>query len=318
MFGLKLVSQLLVVAACALGVSAHDDTYDEVAAREIHTLKARDALSKCQENFLNNRELHAIRLRKREELVSRFVAENNIQRRNTTPYHRRGITPRALFQELDCVLTPQTTIGPYYVKSVIRQDVRESQTGIPLLLDIQFVDVNTCTPSKDLYVDIWQANSTGIYGGVAAERTVGLTYLRGLQPIDANGILHMTTIFPGWYTNRAVHTHILAHKGGRPSADGKTYSGGTVPHIGQLFWDMNLIYESRKVTPYSTNRMVLLPNQNDFIFNQANSGYNALMKTEYIGTTIQEGLLSTITIGINPNYHNRDTGGPGLPNPTAK
>jgi protocatechuate 3,4-dioxygenase beta subunit len=44
-------------------------------------------------------------------------------------------------------LTPETIIGPYFVAGeYIRSDVTESQPGVPIHLDIQFVDVATCAP----------------------------------------------------------------------------------------------------------------------------------------------------------------------------
>lgn len=94
MFGSKLLSSLLLAATFAIGALAHEDTIDDVANREVHALWARDSFSKCKRDFLEDLEMHEDRLRKREELVAKFVKENNIQRRNTTPYTKRGIHPR--------------------------------------------------------------------------------------------------------------------------------------------------------------------------------------------------------------------------------
>jgi protocatechuate 3,4-dioxygenase beta subunit len=312
----------LLVASCALGAIAHDLTVDEIAANEVHVLKGRDELRACKRSFLENKELHAYRLKKREELVANFVAKRGIQRRNPTPYTERGITARSLYEEVSCVLTPQADIGPYFVKSTIREDNREGQPGIPMLLDVQFVDTANCNPITDAYIDIWSANATGVYSGISAKVSIGqpatdgLTFLRGLQPLDSKGLYHSTTIFPGWYAGRATHTHVMVHRGGKVSADGKTYSGGKIPHIGQFFWDMNLIYQIKNIAPYTKNTYTLLENNRDFIFMQANTGYNALMKTELIGQTLADGLLATITIGIRPDNHNPATG--NGPNPTLK
>lgn len=87
--------------------------------------------------------------------------------------------------------------GPYYVSGeLIRTDVRESQPGFDLYLDLQFVDVNTCTVVDDLYVDFWHANLTGVYSGVIAEGTgddndatnINNTFHRGLYPTDEDGL----------------------------------------------------------------------------------------------------------------------------------
>lgn len=65
-----------------------------------------------------------------------------------------------------CILTPEVTDGPYYVTGeLIRQNVKEHQysEGIDMFLEVQYVDVETCKPIPGIFVDIWQANATGVY-----------------------------------------------------------------------------------------------------------------------------------------------------------
>jgi hypothetical protein len=51
----------------------------------------------------------------------------------------------------------------YWVKEeLIRFDVRQGQAGIEIVLDGQFVDVETREPIVGLYWDIWNCNSTGV------------------------------------------------------------------------------------------------------------------------------------------------------------
>src|SRR5699024_11438832 len=40
----------------------------------------------------------------------------------------------------------------------------------------------------------------------------GTMFLRGYQVTDENGIVEFHTIFPGWYTGRAVHIHAQVHQ----------------------------------------------------------------------------------------------------------
>lgn len=64
-----------------------------------------------------------------------------------------------------CILTPEVTDGPYYVTGeAIRKNVTEGQQGVPLYLEVQYLDINTCLPVPDIYVDIWNCNATGVYG----------------------------------------------------------------------------------------------------------------------------------------------------------
>lgn len=43
---------------------------------------------------------------------------------------------------------------------LIRENVTEQQQGIPLYLDIQLIDTNTCDILPNIYTDIWHCNST--------------------------------------------------------------------------------------------------------------------------------------------------------------
>ena len=42
----------------------------------------------------------------------------------------------------------------------------------------------------------------------------GTTFLRGTQPVTADGIVEFATIYPGWYRGRAVHIHLRVHHAG--------------------------------------------------------------------------------------------------------
>lgn len=51
-----------------------------------------------------------------------------------------------------CVLTPEGETGPYWVKGeLIRENLLEDQEGVPVTLEAQFLDVETCEPLTDLY-----------------------------------------------------------------------------------------------------------------------------------------------------------------------
>ena len=112
-------------------------------------------------------------------------------------------------------MTPAKTVGPYFVDEKLnRSDVRTNttdgtvQAGVPLTLRLQVFDADhDCAPVKGATVDIWHANATGLYSDVAGNNTVGQDWLRGYQTTDADGLVTFKTIWPGWYTGRAVHIH---------------------------------------------------------------------------------------------------------------
>lgn len=84
---------------------------------------------------------------------------------------------------------------------------------MPLTVDIQIIDVNTCEPVPQAYLEIWHCNSTGVYSGVSAsgngnsdEDTSNLdaSFLRGIQASDDSGVVTFDTLVPGHYTGRTV------------------------------------------------------------------------------------------------------------------
>jgi protocatechuate 3,4-dioxygenase beta subunit len=42
----------------------------------------------------------------------------------------------------------------------IRKNVVDNEPGVKLYLDIQIIDINTCTPIPDGAIEIWGANSS--------------------------------------------------------------------------------------------------------------------------------------------------------------
>jgi protocatechuate 3,4-dioxygenase beta subunit len=111
------------------------------------------------------------------------------------------------------VLSPEVTQGPYWVQGeLVREDITDDQEGVPLTLDIQIIDVKTCEPVPEAFLEIWHCNSTGVYSGVVANGngnandTTNLdnTFHRGIQKSDEDGVVVFETQFPGHYTGRAV------------------------------------------------------------------------------------------------------------------
>ena len=119
-----------------------------------------------------------------------------------------------------CVVTPSQTEGPYFVDERLeRSDVRvdptngTSREGVPLRLRfaVARVDGNACAPVTGALVDLWQCDAVGVYSDVRdfAGRfdTTGQKFLRGHQVTGRTGTAEFLTIYPGWYTGRAVHIH---------------------------------------------------------------------------------------------------------------
>ncbi|KAK0728830.1 Intradiol ring-cleavage dioxygenase [Lasiosphaeria miniovina] len=199
-------------------------------------------------------------------------------------------------------LTPETIVGPYFVAGeVMRRNVTENQAGIPMHVDLQFVDVATCEPVPNMLVDIWHANATGVYSGVAAAGQGGLnsTFLRGVQATDAEGVARYDSVFPGHYVGRTNHVHVASRRGGSVLANG-TYRGGTVNHVGQLYFDQELISAVEVMDPYARNTVPLSHNRADFLVgDEATDVYDPFVEYMLLSDDANDGLLVWITIGVN-------------------
>lgn len=115
-----------------------------------------------------------------------------------------------------CVLIPTETIGPFPLStlldssSVLRENIYEDKTGVPLTVKLKLVNVNnSCAPASG-YVYIWHCDKDGLYSGYSTGNNpgqAGKTYCRGVQFTDTNGVASFNTIYPGWYAGRITHIH---------------------------------------------------------------------------------------------------------------
>lgn len=170
---------------------------------------------------------------------------------------------------LDCVVRPELTIGPYFVDEQLnRSDIRSSSSdnsvkeGVPLTLNINVASVanNSCTPLEGAQVDIWHCDAQGQYSAVSDQGfdTTGQDFLRGYQLTDANGAVQFQTIYPGWYSGRAVHIHFTIRTQG---ADGGDYQ-----FTSQFFFDDALTDQVHALEPYASKGQRDTRNSNDSIF----------------------------------------------------
>jgi protocatechuate 3,4-dioxygenase beta subunit len=215
-----------------------------------------------------------------------------------------------------CVLSPEVTQGPYYVSGeYVRENIVEDQEGVELILDTQVIDMATCDPVTDAVIEIWHCNSTGVYSGIVASgngdssdtSNLNATFLRGLQPTDAEGVAQFTTLFPGHYTGRANHIHVLAHFNGTTFANG-TYGGGYVSHVGQLFFDQDLITLVEATSIYSTNTQDLTLNSADSIFSQEAATSDPVVEYSLLGDDVSSGIFGWVAFGIDLTSEQTITG----------
>ncbi|EMR69911.1 hypothetical protein MGN70_005628 [Eutypa lata] len=199
-------------------------------------------------------------------------------------------------------LAPETIIGPYWVTGeAIRSDITEDEAGIPVHLDLQFIDISDCSPVPDMLIDLWHANAIGNYSGVSMGSGLNTTFLRGVQVTDEQGVVEFDTLFPGHYTGRVNHIHVTSNRGGELLENGTYTAGtGTVNHIGQIYFDQELINWIETFNPYIDNEMKLTINMQDFLAaQQAGQEYDPFLDYVMLSEDPADGLLMWMTLGIN-------------------
>jgi protocatechuate 3,4-dioxygenase beta subunit len=168
-----------------------------------------------------------------------------------------------------CVVRPQLTEGPYFVDEKLnRSDIRTDPTTavvkagaqLNLKFNVSRVSGNTCVPLGGAYVDIWHCDATGSYSDVRDQGfdTRGQRYLRGYQVTDANGAAEFVTIYPGWYSGRAVHIHFKIRQFAGAE---KTYE-----YTSQLFFNDTFTDQVYTGSPYNTRGSRNTRNNQDGIY----------------------------------------------------
>jgi protocatechuate 3,4-dioxygenase beta subunit len=168
---------------------------------------------------------------------------------------------------VNCIAVPALTEGPYFVDELLnRSDIRSDPSGganaegTPLAMTIKVYDAN-CSPLVGAHVDLWHCNADGEYSDVSQNGTVGQRFLRGYQATDSNGEARFTTIYPGWYTGRAVHIHFKIRK-----YDG---SSQTAEFTSQFFFDDDFTDAVYRQAPYSSRGSRDRRNSSDDIYGQS-------------------------------------------------
>lgn len=218
--------KVIALAALATSAAAHPghDIYQEALERRAFVSTNPKTIRSCENNLerrgvidsgIQRREALAAKIRASRGLIQkRDAADYNVSHLSTENYEL-GTPETDLFKDnTNCVLQPDVTQGPFYVNGeLIRSDIVDGEEGVPLYLDIQLIDVSTCEPATSSMVDLWHANSTGVYSGVTSSlngneddlTNLKNIALRGIQPTDFNGVVQFETILPSFYNGRAAH-----------------------------------------------------------------------------------------------------------------
>jgi protocatechuate 3,4-dioxygenase beta subunit len=218
-----------------------------------------------------------------------------------------------------CVVRPELTEGPYFVdEGLNRSDIRVEPSdgsvkeGSPLELtfNVSQIASGACGASlAGAQVDVWHCDALGIYSDVSdrsfPSSTVGETFLRGYQLTDDTGTARFTSIYPGWYSGRAVHVHFKIRT---TSATGDPYE-----FTSQLFFDDALTDQVHAQPPYNGKGQRDRRNAQDDIYR---SGGDQLLLNVVLSAS--GGFTATFPIALDLSdaqvgASDHNTGGPGGP-----
>jgi protocatechuate 3,4-dioxygenase beta subunit len=190
-----------------------------------------------------------------------------------------------------CVLRPEVTEGPYFIDERLnRSDIRSDPSDgsikpgaeLQIVFNVSRVRGPTCEPLVGAQVDVWHCDAGGLYSDEAANNTTGKKFLRGYQNTDASGVARFTTIFPGWYSGRAIHIHFKI----------RILSAGaaTFQYTSQLFFDEVTTNAILAQEPYKARGAPDTRNASDGVYASNDSAGTRLMLpitlqgAAYVGT----------------------------------
>ena len=189
-------------------------------------------------------------------------------------------TPATATVVPNCVVTPELTEGPYFVDEMLdRSDIRsdpgtgDMSEGVELVLafNVYEVDGSSCAPISGAMVDVWHCDALGVSSDVQGAQ--GQKFLRGFQRTDAAGHAEFTTVYPGWYTGRAVHIHFKVR--------GTNAAGQDYEFTSQLFFNEDTTDVVHAEQPYVSQGKRDVLNDADGIFRQ--SGGQTLIEVSESG-----------------------------------
>ncbi|MBL8277307.1 MAG: intradiol ring-cleavage dioxygenase [Pelomonas sp.] len=227
-----------------------------------------------------------------------------------------GLTKIMATSAVTCSLAATETEGPYPLRAVlanaalVRADMTEGKTGVPLTLRLKLVDLNNgCAAIAGAWVYIWHCDKDGLYSGYDASNNAGqanLTYLRGIQQSDSNGLVTFKTIYPGWYAGRITHIHCMVFLAG--STLSSSSSSMATTQFAFPLATTAAVYASALYTKGQNTSVTSFAADNVFSDGTA---------TEMLALSgsVKSGYVGGIVIGVDQTVSNGGGGG-GAPGPT--
>jgi hypothetical protein len=79
----------------------------------------------------------------------------------------------------------------------------------------------------------------------------------------------------------------------------ETLSGGSVTHVGQMFFDQSLITLVEEVEPYASNGQELTNNANDSILSEEAATTDPFIEYVFLGDSVADGIFGWLAFGMD-------------------
>ena len=133
-----------------------------------------------------------------------------------------------------------------------------------------------------------------------------MTFLRGIQFTNDDGVAIFETVFPGFYMGRTNHIHFKVREGGHVvvrtdgSREDRTYIEGHTAHTGQVFFPEEFTAELMTHEPYSQHRIHRTTQAEDGIFRDQH-GADSVVKLRLADAQQHKaGYVADLLVAVDP------------------
>lgn len=239
-----------------------------------------------------------------------------------------------------CSLAAEQESGPFFIADeLLRSDISEDRTGVPLLLRVIVLDVRTCKALANAAVDVWHCDALGLYSGFTKQNPAGPggpppsgfdTQHPGNPSAQPEGTTspppggrppehHPTeqlTFLRGiqvsddhgavsfWTIFPGVYmgrtNHIHFKVRLGGRIDARSYAAEHTSHTGQIFFPEELAAKLMSFEPYSKHEIHRTTQAEDQVYNGQGGMSSMARITSPSGADIRQGLRAELIAAVDP------------------
>jgi protocatechuate 3,4-dioxygenase beta subunit len=122
-----------------------------------------------------------------------------------------------------------------------------------------------------------------------------LTFLRGIQRTNREGLVTFQSIVPGLYEGRTNHVHFKVR------GTGAAHAANHVSHVGQIFFPETLIVQLMNLAPYRDHHIQRTTQSEDPVFSKQQGATSIARVAPLHGNDYTKGLRARIVAAVDPD-----------------